>query len=613
MGYASLRACVEDLRRSGRLRVIDYPLDPRLEIAAVQRRALAAEAPALLFSRPRGAAFPMLANLFGTRERVNYIFRDALENVKFLLAAKADPAICARSPLKTLKTLAGALRARPREEGSWETRGAAPVLEKVRAKSELPGLVSWPEDGGAFITLPLVYTENSRGQANLGMYRVQLTGGEYGDDEAGVHYQLHRGIGAHHAEALARGESLPVQICVGGPPALTVAAIMPLPEGVSELLFAGMLGGRGIRLARKPGFPLPFLADCDFAIVGRLAAGTKPEGPFGDHLGYYSLKHEFPYIKIAKIFSREDAIWPFTTVGRPPQEDTVFGDLIRELVAPLVGNVFNGVKETRAVDAAGVHPLLLAVGRESYAPYERERKPRELLTQAAHLLGDTQTSLAKYLIIAADEDGVNVDDIPNFFRRVLEKTDFARDLRFLTGFNVDTLDYAGTALNEGSKLIWAVGGPKLRELSAELAGAPALPPGYKNPRVVAPGILAVEAPPHKSPRGVPDEAIENDFSSWLERWPEREGFPLLVLVDDADFAARSWDNFLWVAFTRSDPATDIYGARARILAKRWICEAPLVIDARRKNFHAPVLCEDAETTKKIERLAAKNGPLYGLF
>ncbi|MBD5608580.1 MAG: UbiD family decarboxylase [Desulfovibrio sp.] len=613
MGYSSLQTCVADLLATGRLRVIDAPLDPDQEIPAVQRRAFVVGAPALLFANPKGCSFPLLANLFGTRERVNYIFRDALDNLKFLFQAKSEPAKIFGSPLKFLKSMLGARHLLPREEGAWETRGSVPALERVCAKSDLPRLVSWPKDGGGFATLPLVYSENSRGKGNLGMYRVQLDGNEYEADEAGLHYQIHRGIGAHHAEALAIGQRLPVHICVGGPPALSVAAVMPLPENISEILFAGYLAGGGVRIARKPRFNLPVFADCDFTIVGSIGTKTKPEGPFGDHLGYYSLKHDFPVLKIDKIFHRKDAIWPFTTVGRPPQEDTVFGDLIHELTAPLVNQVFAGIREVRAVDATGVHPLLLAIGEERYAPYEKKPKPRELLTSAFHLLGTTQTSLAKYLLIAGRAAGLTVSDIPGFFRHILERTNFSTDLRSITGATCDTLDYSGSALNEGSKLIWACQFEKLRELGREIKDLPSLPAGYGNPRVVAPGVLAIGAPTHAAPRGKQDEEIEKDLLVRLEKWRERDSFPLVVAVDDPDFCARSFDNFLWVTFTRSDPAVDVYGVRSRTDAKRWLCEAPLLIDARMKGHFAPILEEDPQVAKKVESLAKAGAPLAGLF
>lgn len=604
MGYASLAECVADLHKAGDLRVIDTLLDPHLEIAHVQRRAFQAGAPALLFTRPKGCRFPMLANLFGTKERVNFIFRDGLERAKALFEAKAAPRALLRHPAKAAALLPGLWRMRPRQARK------APVLERQCALWDLPQLVSWPGDGGPFITLPLVYSE-WEGAGNLGMYRVQLAGNEYGPDEVGLHYQLHRGIGIHHAKALAAGKALRVNVHAGGPPALAAAAVMPLPEGMSELFFAGLLGGRRVRVAQGSGAAI--LADADFVLQGSIAPGLKPEGPFGDHLGYYSARHDFPYLKIESVHHREGAIWPFTTVGRPPQEDTVFGDLIHELTAPLVPQVFAGVKEVHAVDAAGVHPLLLALGSERYAPYEAARRPRELLTLAMHLLGATQTSLAKYVLIAAAEDapGLSCRDVEAFLRHMLERADFSRDLHFITRSACDTLDYSGYDLHEGSRLVWAAAGEKRRALASEL-GALALPTGFANPRVCFPGCLAIEGPAHARGRWEQDADLDPLLAA-LERWPRAPEFPLAVVVDDADFCAAALENFLWAVFTRSDPARDCYGARAWTRAKHWGCEAPLVIDARLKAFQPAPLEDDPALVEYLETLARWGGPLEGIL
>ena len=614
MGYANLNRCLADLEAQGQLRRVDVELDPCLELAAVQRRAFRAKAPALLFTRVKDTRFPMLANLFGTRERLRYIFRDSLRAVDAVLAAKADPAAALRRPWRSLAALPGLVRMLPRAKRN----GGAPVLECNCNLADLPRLTCWPGDGGPFITLPLVYSEDpcrpGLNASNLGMYRVQLAGNAYAPDEAGLPYQIHRGLGAHHANAIARGEELPVHVYVGGPPALSVAAVMPLPEGLSELRFAGLLGGRRVDLARAPELPLPVLAEADFCISGRLVPGLKPEGPFGDHVGYYSLRHDFPVLKVDAVYHRRDAVWPFTAVGRPPQEDTVFGDFIHELTAPLVPQVFQGVREVHAVDVAGVHPLLLALGSERYTPYEARRRPRELLTAALHLLGATQTALAKYVLLAAHEDapGLRARDVPAFLRHLLERTDFSRDLHFLTRSTSDTLDYTGCGLHEGSKLIWASAGEKRRELGLEPRGVPDLPEGFSEPRVAGPGLLVVRGPAHSLERGEPDPRME-ELARRLEAWPEREAFPLVAVVDDAAFCAAGLDNFLWVVFTRSDPATDSYGAHAQTSAKHWSCAAPLVLDARLKPFHAPPLEEDPAVTRRVEALAAPGGPLHGYF
>lgn len=616
MGYSDLWACVKDLEKAGQLRRIDEPFDPHLQIAAIQRRAFTRKAPALLFTRPKGSAFPMLANLFGTRERLHFIFRDSIEAIQTIFKNAANPRNLLREPRSLLTALPLFTKIRPRGiRINSEKAREGTVLASQTALANLPRLVSWPLDGGAFITLPLVHTEDPvSGKANLGMYRIQISGNDYGPDEAGMHYQIHRGIGAHHARALAGGASLPVHIYVGGPPAFTLAAIMPLPEGMSELMFAGLLGNRRPELARPQGFALPVLTQCDFLLKGRIIAGLKKEGPFGDHVGYYSLCHEFPVFRAEAVYHRRNAIWPFTSVGRPPQEDTIFGDFIHELTSPLIRQVFPGVEEVNAVDAAGVHPLLLAIGSERYAPYEREPKPRELLTQAFHLLGNSQTALAKYLLITTryGSEGLSVRDLQFFFRHLLERANFGEDLHFITRTPTDTLDYSGTALNEGSKLIWASAGEKRRDLGREIRAFPEIDPKFRNVRLVAPGILAVEGPPHEQSRGLPDP-VAQQFCETLSGWEDASRFPLLTICDDADFCATNFSNFLWVAFTRSDPAADVYGVNPHTVARHWACSPPLVIDARIKSFHAPALEEDPATIRHLEASAVRGGPLEGIF
>jgi 4-hydroxy-3-polyprenylbenzoate decarboxylase len=446
------------------------------------------------------------------------------------------------------------------------------------------------------------------------MYRVQISGGDYvQDQEVGLHYQIHRGIGVHHAEAIERGQSLPVVISVGGPPSLAVASVMPLPEGMPELSFAGLLGGHRLRLTPGPnGLALP--ADADFCIVGSVdSSQTKPEGPFGDHLGYYSLAHEFPVVRVSHVYHRPDAIWPFTTVGRPPQEDTSFGEFIHELTGPLIPTVLPGVHAVHAVDAAGVHPLLLAIGSERYVPYAQERRPQELLTVANAILGQGQLSLAKYLFIAAREDQPSLDihDVASFLRHVLERVDWRRDLHFHTRTTIDTLDYSGSGLNEGSKVVVAAAGAKKRDLATELPPDLTLPEGFSLPRMCLPGVLAVQGPPCGDYR----ECMTTDMAGLCAMLGEQglAGIALIVVVDDSEFVARTLGNFVWVTFTRSNPAADLYGVGAFLRCKHWGCTGPAVIDARTKPHHAPPLEEDSVVIKRVEALAAPGAALHGLY
>lgn len=613
MGYKDLASCVADLERTGALVRIDCELSAELEIGSIQRRVYQAGGPALLFTRVKGSSFPMLGNLFGTLERTRYIFRDTLKAVERLVRLKVDPRTALREPA----TLIGAVPA------AWhllpKTVGDGPVLANRTNIAGLPQLKSWPDDGGAFITLPQVYSESADHpglrHSNLGMYRVQLSGGAYrANEEIGLHYQIHRGIGFHHAEAIRRGEPFRVNIFVGGPPAMTVAAVMPLPEGMPELSFAGLLTGHRIEMVQREG-RLPVPAQADFCITGVIdPTRTLPEGPFGDHFGYYSLAHDFPVLKVEEVFHRDGAIWPFTTVGRPPQEDTSFGAFIHELTGPLIPTVIPGVKGVHAVDAAGVHPLLFAVGSERYVPYGERRTPQELLTIANAVLGQGQLSLAKYLMIAAHEDAPRLDihDIPAFLAHVLERFDPRRDLHFQTATTMDTLDYSGSGLNSGSKVVIAAIGEKRRTLSTELPGGLRLPAGFDEPRLCLPGVIAVRGPACLTRKGEPDDRMEELCAS-LVGVEGLEGFPLIVVCDDSRFAAAELNNFLWVTFTRSDPAADIYGVGAGTVCKQWGCAGPVMIDARVKPHHAPPLVEDPAVERKVDELAAPGGPLHGLY
>jgi 4-hydroxy-3-polyprenylbenzoate decarboxylase len=640
MGYRNLQACVADLERHGGLVRIEQEVDPYLEAAEIHRRVYQAAGPAVFYARVKGCTFPMVSNLFGTPQRIRFLFRDMLEAVRHLVELKVDPANFWKRPFRYRDVPRTLWFLRPKKVST------GPVLAHQTTIDQLPRLQCWPGDGGPFITLPQVYTEDADrpgwAHSNLGMYRVQLSGNQYETNrQVGLHYQIHRGIGVHHAAALRNGVPFRVNIFVGGPPALTLAAVMPLPEGLPELAFAGALGGRRVRLAypsqgRSRGLagswrrasqppdrptlpPLPIAAEADFCITGTVDPERQlPEGPFGDHLGYYSLAHPFPVLNVEHVYHRTGAVWPFTVVGRPPQEDTCFGDIIHELTGPIIPTVVAGVHAVHAVDAAGVHPLLLAIGSERYVPYAERRKPQELLTCANAILGQGQLSLAKYLLIVAREDdpGLDIHDIPAFLRHLLERVDWRTDLHFQTCTTIDTLDYSGTGLNEGSKVVIAAAGPPRRRLSAALPDRCALPDGFSEPRVCLPGVLVVQAPPISRANGRETAGFRADAARFCRAFGPGDAvneFPLVVLVDDSALAARTLNNFLWVTFTRSNPAADIDGIGSFTRQKHWGCDGALVIDARIKPHHAPPLVEDPEVSKRVDALGAPGGPLHRII
>jgi 4-hydroxy-3-polyprenylbenzoate decarboxylase len=604
MGYSSLASCIADLEKHKHLVRISHEVDPHLEMAAIHLRVFEAGGPAIFFENVKGSRFPAVSNLFGTTERSRFLFRDTYHDIQDLIRLKNNPSEALRKPIRYLRSAMLAARALPRR-----TRTSMALC----SISDLPQIKHWPNDGGAFITLPAVYTEDPHRpgvmNSNLGMYRIQLSGNDYIENkEIGLHYQLHRGIGVHQTAWQEMGLPMKVSIFVGGPPALPFSAVMPLPEGVSELTFAGALNKRRFRYYYdREGFCIS--ADADFVITGEVYPGeVKSEGPFGDHLGYYSLQHPFPVMHVKNVYHRKDAVWPFTVVGRPPQEDTAFGNLIHDLTGDALRHELPGVREIHAVDAAGVHPLLLAIGSERYTPYQEQARPSELITISNHILGTGQLSLAKWLFIASGNGHpqLSTHDEAGFFMHVLERVNLQRDLHFHTNTSIDTLDYSGEGLNTGSKVVIAAAGRPVRQLGRQTPTL-SLPESFGPVHVVFPGVLTIQGPPFKLNADAAEKlaaAIKPALSA---------AFPLIILCDDAAFTAKNFSNWAWVTFTRSNPSHDIYGVGASQRYKHWGCEGSLIIDARIKPHHAPVLEKDPVTEKKVDELGRMGGPLYGII
>lgn len=604
MIYKTLEQCLLDLEKQGELIRIKEPVDPNLEMAALHLRVHENKGPALLFENVIGSKFRAASNIFGTLKRSKYIFRDTLTPIQRAVELRNDPVAALKKPFQHVGLVKHALNALPKK-----TSFNASQFDKIQI-SDLPLIKHWPDDGGAFVTLPQVYTEDPAKpgimQANIGMYRIQLNGNAYTlNEEVGLHYQLHRGIGVHQTRANNMKMPLKVSVFVGGPPSHSVAAVMPLPEGLGEASFAGLMAGRRFRYSYHNGYAMS--NDADFIITGDVhPMETKPEGPFGDHLGYYSLTHPFPVMKVTGVYARKNAIWPFTVVGRPPQEDTSFGDLIHEMTGDAIPNEVPGLKEVNAVDAAGVHPLLLAIGSERYTPYAPAAQPSEILTIANHVLGSGQLSLAKFLWITGGDDNLSTKNIQPFFQYLLERLHTDRDIHFYTNTSIDTLDYSGTGLNTGSKVVFAAYGSPIRKLNTELPATL----GALNARFVMPGVAVLKENPFVNYATAENEvqALDKILSAHKD---DLNGTPLIIIADDPDFVAADLNNFLWVAFTRCNPSHDIYGVDAFTKHKHWGCNGPVLIDARIKPHHAPVLEKDPEIERKIDRFFVKNAPLHG--
>ena len=599
MAYSSLEACLLDLERTGQLLRIKEQVDPYLEMAAIHLRVFEQKGPAILFENVKGSKFRAASNIFGTLERSQFIFRDTLPKVKQLIDIKIDPTAAIKNPLKSLSALPAALNALPKKNPI-----SKPVLFEEINISDLPLIHHWSMDGGAFVTLPQVYTEDADkpgiGNSNLGMYRIQLDGNDYIlNKEVGLHYQLHRGIGVHQTKANKKGLPLKVSCFVGGPPAHSVAAVMPLPEGMSEMNFAGVLAGKRFGYTYKDGFCIS--TDADFVITGEVFPGeNKPEGPFGDHLGYYSLQHPFPVMKVHKVYARKNAIWAFTVVGRPPQEDTSFGQLIHSMTGSAVSNEIPGLKEVHAVDAAGVHPLLLAIGSERYTPYLQNKKPAEILTIANHILGTGQLSLAKFVFITADDSNqISTHEVPAYLQFLLERIDLTSDIHFYTKTTMDTLDYSGENLNAGSKVVIAAYGDVKRSLASSVPEQ--IHQLNANAKLVLPGIIALDAALINT-KGL-QEKLKGQGANLLNEL----GVVMLILTENPSWMAEEINNFLWACFTRTNPSHDMEGVDSFIDQKHWGANGPLIFDATIKKHHAPPVEKNAAIEKRVDEVLAKYG------
>lgn len=593
MGYKSLEACINDLEKNGHLIRIKEEVDPDLEMATIHLKVFEAKGKAILFEKVKGSKYKAVSNLFGTVERSKFMFRDTFTVMQDLVQLRNNPMAALKKPFSYISTGLSALKALPKKS-SFSSAG----FKEIKIE-DLPLIKHWPMDGGAFVTLPQVYSEDIDKpgvmQSNLGMYRIQLTGNDYVlNKEIGLHYQLHRGIGVHQSKSNKAGEPLKVSIFVGGPPSHSLAAVMPLPEGISELTFAGALNARRFRYDYKDGYCISL--DADFVITGDVYPNeNKPEGPFGDHLGYYSLKHEFPLMRVHKVYAKENAIWPFTVVGRPPQEDTAFGALIHEISGSAIPHEIPGVKEVHAVDAAGVHPLLLAIGSERYTPYLKDKRPSELLTQANRILGTGQLSLAKYLFISGDDKKeINCHNIQDFLIHVFERIDFKRDLHFYTKTSIDTLDYSGEKINEGSKLVLAAYGDKIRDLSTTL------PNELQNGKLILPGVAML---PFNSFSNY--ENAKKEIKLLSEKLVGLNSIAQIVLHDEFNFGNNILNDYLWLTYTRSNPSHDMYGVGEIYENKHWGCTGPMIIDARKKPHHAPELVIDKLIEEKVNNLLKK--------
>ena len=581
----NLREFIELLRANNQLLTIDTPVDPYLEIAEIHRRVIARGGPALLFTRVKNSKFPVVTNLFGANQRLELAFgRRPLDFVRGLVN------LVENSMPPSLATLwnARSLLTQGLHVGLKRARNG-PILDCCQQPaqlSELPMLTSWHSDGGAFVTLPLVYTEHPDGLGhNLGMYRIQ----RHSDTTTGIHWQIHKGGGFHYFAAEQLNKALPMTLYIGGPPALMLAAIAPLPENIPELILASLLQGKKLRMVADPKGGHHLVAEAEFAIKGSVPPHLRhPEGPFGDHYGYNSLQHDYPVFQTTHLYHRKDAIFPATVVGRPKQEDYFIGDFLQDLLSPLFPLVMKGVIQLKTFGETGFHCLAAAKVADRY--------PREAFAAGLRILGEGQLSLTKFLLVT--DGSIDVAHFPRLWQHILERIQWDRDLFVFANVSQDTLDYTGPSVNKGSKaMMLGLGQAKCRELPHEFSGS--LPEECSRPNVYLPGTLVVQGTSY---------AVSPRLASELARFHGVSNWPVILLVDSTEAATCSLQEFLWTFFTRFEPAADIHGREQTVHRFHVGLQPPIVFDCRMKPWYTDVLEVDPVTKRQVDEKIEKMLP-----
>ncbi len=571
-----LRAYLEVLSHESELHTITEEVDPYLEIAEIHRRVISRGGPALLFTNVKGSKFPVVTNLFGTKHRLELAFGRRPQNfVKSLVETVESFEPPSLSGLWNMRGLLG----QAIKTGLKDVR-QAPILENRQQPprlTELPMLTSWDTDGGAFVTLPLVYTEHPETKGhNLGMYRIQ----RYDDETTGIHWQIHKGGGYHYYAAEQKNQPLPLSLFIGGPPALMMAAIAPLPENIPELLLASLLLGKKLPLVASPTGHHKLIATAEFAIQGFVAPKTrKPEGPFGDHYGYDSLRHDYPVFQAKNLYHRKNAIYPATVVGQPRQEDYYIGDFLQDLLSPLFPLVMNGVKQLKTFGDTGFHCLAAAKITNRY--------PREAFAAGLRILGEGQLSLTKFLIIT--DGDIDITNFPELWQHILERINWQTDLFIFSNVSQDTLDYTGPKVNKGSKaMMIGLGRAACRKLPMEFNRQ--LPQGLQQAKVFLPGTLVVQGQSYEEKADLAEQlASSKAFQDW----------PVIILVDSVKAACESLPRFLWHFFTRFEPAADIHGNKT-VQRFHVGLEVPIVFDCRLKPWYPRVLEVDKKTRQRVD-------------
>jgi len=579
--FDNLQDFVKHLEKSGELHRVTVEVDPELEITEIATRALKLGKPALLFENVKGADFPLVINMLASERRIELALGKHPDEIGEELIGFIEklmppsPKILFQESAMVKRLIA----ARPKYVAIARSQA---VIEKPNLSS-LPILKTWPEDGGRFITLPQVITYDPiTGKRNIGMYRIQ----KFDDQTTGMHWQIGKGGGFHYHVAEKINQPLEVALVVGTDPALLLATVAALPEGIDEALFAGFLRGKPTEFTNARSLNIQVPANAEFIFEGIVKPRERRiEGPFGDHFGHYSNAAEFPVFHIHTMTRRKDPIYPATIVGIPPMEDKFLGDATQQILGPLVRMIHHEITNVWAYYEAGFHNLLVVAVDERYQ--------KEAMKAALGLMGTGQLSLTKCLITVSEH--VDVRNFNEVMKAVRENFDPHFDFVLIPKVPLDTLDFTSFTMNLGSKMIIDATDKKrpkhkvnVKKMNDVIKSLTSFDRRIIDARLIEGAFLLIKV-----------KKDGNAVIKRIVRHPELDGIKMAATVS-FDVDINEQESYLWGVFTRFDCERDITFTEQQLIGISPIYKGMLGIDATWKTGYPNPLTMDDDIIKKVD-------------
>ncbi len=582
MRFTALREFADYLEKNGELHRVTVEVDPVLEITEIATRALRERKPALLFEKVKGAKYPLIINTMASERRIELALGEAPDALGKQLIAFFE---------NSLPPRLSALAKHPaifRRFLSSRTSDVmiAPSQEVVENPNlnDLPVIQCWPQDGGRFITLPQVFTHDPRsGKRNVGMYRMQV----YDARTTGMHWQIQKGGGFHYYQSDKMNKPLELAVALGTDPAMLLATIAPLPEGIDEALFAGFLRKRSTQLVGGRSISITVPANAEFILEGYVPPKERrSEGPFGDHFGHYSSAAEFPVFHVTAITRRKDPIYPAAVVGIPPMEDKFLGDATQMILGPLAKLLHSEINGMWAYYEAGFHNLLVVSIEERYQ--------KEAMKTALGLMGTQQLSLTKCLIaVSHDVDPRNFRDV---LHAVRDEFDPHYDFILLPKVPLDTLDFTSYTMNLGSKMIIDATKKKKPKSKSHISKKTEQfihQMAAHDRRIIETNLIAETLLLVK---------VRDDGAAVLRkllRSAMLDGIKLVAAVSE-DVDIHDQESYIWGVFTRFDCERDVIFTQQKLVGISPIYKGTMGIDATWKNGYPEPLSMDEKIVKLVD-------------